>query len=117
MPKFERIIPILVYEDIPSAHDFLIDAFGFASGGVQRTPDGVAVHGEVRAGDLVIWLHRATPEHNLASPRSQAAIIGASQRSSSAIQSVPQCLSRVTSRRLGSRRGSSTVDSMADVPQ
>jgi len=38
MPKFERIIPILVYEDIPSAHDFLIDAFGFASGGVQRTP-------------------------------------------------------------------------------
>ena len=55
--KVERKIPILVYEDIPSAHDFLIDAFGFASGGVQRTPDGVAVHGEVRAGDLVIWLH------------------------------------------------------------
>jgi hypothetical protein len=22
--KFERIIPILVYEDIPSAHDFLV---------------------------------------------------------------------------------------------
>lgn len=76
MPKFERIIPILVYEDIPSAHDFLIDAFGFASGGVQRTPDGVAVHGEVRAGDLVIWLHRATQEHNLASPRSQAVATG-----------------------------------------
>ena len=76
MPKFERIIPILVYEDIPSAHDFLIDAFGFASGGVQRTPDGVAVHGEVRAGDLVIWLHRATPEHNFASPRSQAVATG-----------------------------------------
>lgn len=29
MTKFERIIPILVYDDIPSAHDFLVDAFGF----------------------------------------------------------------------------------------
>ena len=28
MASFERIIPILVYEDIPSAHDFLVDAFG-----------------------------------------------------------------------------------------
>jgi MerR family transcriptional regulator, thiopeptide resistance regulator len=76
MAKFERIIPILVYDDIPSAHDFLVDAFGFVSGGVQRTPDGVAVHGEVRAGDLLIWLHRASPEHNLASPRSQAVATG-----------------------------------------
>ena len=76
MTKVERVIPILVYEDIPSAHDFLVDAFGFAPGGVQRTPDGVAVHGEVRAGDLPIWLHRAAPEHNLASPRSQAVATG-----------------------------------------
>ena len=37
MAKFERIIPILVYDDIPSAHDFLVDAFGFAPAGVQRT--------------------------------------------------------------------------------
>ena len=37
---------------------------------------GVAVHGEVRAGDLVIWLHRATPEHNFASPRSLAVATG-----------------------------------------
>ena len=28
MASFERIIPILVYEDIPSAHDFLVDPFG-----------------------------------------------------------------------------------------
>ena len=76
MAKFERIIPILVYEDIPSAHDFLVDAFGFVSGGVQRTPDGETVHGEVRAGELLIWLHRAAPEHNLASPRSQSVATG-----------------------------------------
>src|SRR6516225_9516956 len=65
MTKFERIIPILVYDDIPSAHNFLVDAFAFSPGGVQHTPDGVAVHGEVRAGDLLIWLHRAAPEHDL----------------------------------------------------
>ena len=76
MAKFDRIIPILVYEDIPSAHDFLVDAFGFAPGGVQRNPDGVAVHGEVRAGDLLIWLHRVDPEHNLGSPRLQSVASG-----------------------------------------
>ena len=76
MAKFERIIPILVYDDIPSARDFLVDAFGFAPGGVQRTPDGVAVHGEVCVGNLVIWLHRATPEHDLASPGLQAVATG-----------------------------------------
>jgi len=58
MPKIDRIIPLLVYEDIAKAHDFLVNAFGFESGGLQRTPDGSVVHGEVRAGDLVIWLHR-----------------------------------------------------------
>jgi len=76
MAKFEGIIPILVYDDIPSAHNFLVDAFAFSPGGVQHTPDGVAVHGEVRAGDLLIWLHRAAPEHDLASPRSQAVATG-----------------------------------------
>jgi len=65
-----------VYDDIPSAHNFLVDAFAFSPGGVQHTPDGVAVHGEVRAGDLLIWLHRAAPEHDLASPRSQAVATG-----------------------------------------
>jgi uncharacterized glyoxalase superfamily protein PhnB len=34
-PK-ERIIPVLVYEDIPAAHDFLVKAFGFQSGGVVK---------------------------------------------------------------------------------
>ncbi|HVR95149.1 MAG TPA: VOC family protein [Thermoanaerobaculia bacterium] len=70
MSKIERIIPTLVYEDIPAAHDFLVEAFGFTSGGVHRTPEGIAVHAEVRAGDLVIWLHRVAAELELASPRS-----------------------------------------------
>jgi uncharacterized glyoxalase superfamily protein PhnB len=73
MSKIERLIPILVCEDIPAAHDFLVDAFGFTSGGIHRTAEGQAVHAEVRAGGLVFWLHRVTPELKLASPRSMPA--------------------------------------------
>jgi MerR family transcriptional regulator, thiopeptide resistance regulator len=68
--KIERVIPILVYEDIPAAHDFLVEAFGFTSGGLDRNAEGKATHAEVRAGDLTIWLHRVTADFNMASPRS-----------------------------------------------
>ncbi len=68
MPDFERVIPLLVYRDIQAAHDFLVRAFGFESGGVARGADGRAVHGEVRVGRTVIWLHRVTAEHELTSP-------------------------------------------------
>jgi uncharacterized glyoxalase superfamily protein PhnB len=68
MPTFERIIPVLTYRDIQAAHNFLVEAFGFASGGVHRDADGQPVHGEVRAGEAAIWLHRVTPEHHLDSP-------------------------------------------------
>src|SRR5437868_15346597 len=69
MPTFNRVIPLLVYGDIPAAHDFLVRAFGFESGGVERDGEGQAVHAEVRAGDTAIWLHRVTDEHELGSPR------------------------------------------------
>ena len=62
------VIPVLVCEDIAATHDFLVEVFGFASGGVMRDGDGQPVHGEVRAGDAAIWLHRASPDHGLASP-------------------------------------------------
>src|SRR5687767_4989901 len=68
MPTFERVIPLLVYRDIQAAHDFLVQAFGFESGGVERRADGQAVHGEVRVGGTAIWLHRVTAEHQLSSP-------------------------------------------------
>ena len=68
MPNLERIIPVLTYQDIQAAHDFLVQAFGFESGGVSRNADGQAVHGEVRAGDAAIWLHRVISEHGLNSP-------------------------------------------------
>ena len=68
MPTIERVIPVLTYQDIAAAHDFLVQAFGFTAGGVDRSSDGIAVHGEVRAGNMSIWLHRVTAEHQLASP-------------------------------------------------
>jgi len=71
MPQFTRVIPILIYADIPAAHDLLVNAFGFESGGVERTPTGEAVHAEVRAGDTTIWLHRVTAEHELGSPQTK----------------------------------------------
>jgi MerR family transcriptional regulator, thiopeptide resistance regulator len=68
MSHIDRITPVLTYRDIAAAHDFLVQAFGFRSGGVHCTPEGEAVHGEVRAGDAAIWLHRVTAEHRLDSP-------------------------------------------------
>jgi len=69
MPTFARMIPVLVYDDLRAAHDFLVEAFGFTSGFVHCDEGGKPVHAEVRAGDTTIWLHRATAEHRLASPR------------------------------------------------
>ncbi|MFN2566391.1 MAG: VOC family protein [Gemmatimonadaceae bacterium] len=68
MSTFERVIPVLTYQDIAAAHDFLVQAFGFVAGAVHRTPDGQAIHGEVRVGNVPIWLHRVTAEHQLDSP-------------------------------------------------
>ena len=63
------VIPVLVYADIPAAHDFLVDAFGFTPGGVDRNGDGVPVHAEVRAGESTIWIHRVTHEHQMDAPK------------------------------------------------
>jgi MerR family transcriptional regulator, thiopeptide resistance regulator len=70
-----RIIPLLVYQDIPAAHDFLVSAFGFSPGRIDLDPEGRPIHAEVYAGELVIWIHRVTAEHGL---DSQAALPAAS---------------------------------------
>ena len=68
MPSIERLIPVLVYRDIAAAHDFLVQAFGFEPGGVERDASGKAVHGQVRVGSTTVWLHRAAVENQLDSP-------------------------------------------------
>src|SRR5438067_2004337 len=68
MPTIKRLIPFLICKDIPAEHDFLVDTFGFSSGGINRTPEGEVVHAEVRAGDVIVWLHRVAPDLKLDSP-------------------------------------------------
>jgi len=76
MTNSKRITPLLVYEDIEASHDFLVNAFGFQAGRIDRDDEGHIVHGEVHIGDEVIWLHRVTVEHEMVSARSQDAASG-----------------------------------------
>jgi uncharacterized glyoxalase superfamily protein PhnB len=71
----QNVIPVLVYEDIEAAQDFLVRAFGF-EGGLLHREDGRVVHGEVSIGGTTLWLHRVTAEHGLASPKSLPATSG-----------------------------------------
>jgi MerR family transcriptional regulator, thiopeptide resistance regulator len=66
------IVPILVYEDIEAAHDFLVGTFGFTSGGLQRDENDNVIHGEVRLGEAAIWLHAVAEEHQMMSPRASS---------------------------------------------
>jgi uncharacterized glyoxalase superfamily protein PhnB len=76
MPNPQRITPLLVYADIQASHDFLVTAFGFEPGRIDRDGDGHIVHGEVSAAGEVIWLHRATAKHGLHAPRTDAQSVG-----------------------------------------
>lgn len=62
-----RRITLLVYEDLAAAHAWLVEIFAFAPGPLTWD-DGLAVHGEVRAGDGVIWLHPQAPQHGMLAP-------------------------------------------------
>jgi uncharacterized glyoxalase superfamily protein PhnB len=65
---------LLVYDDVAAAHDYLISVFGLTPGELERDDAGWAVHGEVRAGDQVIWLHPAGDGYK--SPQSVGAVTG-----------------------------------------
>jgi uncharacterized glyoxalase superfamily protein PhnB len=65
---------LLVYDDLAAAHEYLTSVFGLTPGELERDDTGRAVHGEVRAGDQVIWLHPAGAGYK--SPRSVGAVTG-----------------------------------------
>jgi DNA-binding transcriptional MerR regulator len=69
----QRRISILVYSDLESAYDSLVRDFGLGPGQLTRDDQGRVVHGELQAGDGVVWLHPESPEFGLASPRSLGA--------------------------------------------
>jgi uncharacterized glyoxalase superfamily protein PhnB len=66
--EFIDVLPVLACSDIAAEHDFLVQVLGFASGGLERAPNGMVVHGEVRAGERRIWLHLTSEAHKLAPP-------------------------------------------------
>ncbi|WP_415949321.1 MerR family transcriptional regulator [Streptomyces sp. KLOTTS4A1] len=63
-----RRLTLLVYRDIEAAQRHLVEVFGFGPGELSRDGSGAIVHGEVYAGDGLIWMHREAPEYGLASP-------------------------------------------------
>ena len=65
----QRRIQILVYADLEAAHDYLVRVFGLGAGELTRDADGKVVHGELQAGDGVVWLHPEAEAFGLASPR------------------------------------------------
>ena len=76
MPAPNRMIPLLVCEDIEAEHDFLVDVFGFTAGSIEHDGDGNVVHGEVHSPAGTIWLHRVTPQFGLAAPQALAELPG-----------------------------------------
>jgi MerR family transcriptional regulator, thiopeptide resistance regulator len=50
---------LLVYDDVERAQEYLVRVFGLTPGELIHDASGRATHGEVRAGDQVIWLHPA----------------------------------------------------------
>ncbi|HLZ94510.1 MAG TPA: hypothetical protein VKT20_04185, partial [Candidatus Dormibacteraeota bacterium] len=53
----ERRISVLVYSDMESAYDYLVTVFQLGPGALFRDETGRPVHGELEAGDGVVWLH------------------------------------------------------------
>jgi MerR family transcriptional regulator, thiopeptide resistance regulator len=71
--SIRNTISILVYEDLPAAHEYLVRVYGLSPGPLTRDDSGRVIHGEVQAGEHVIWLHPAGSEF-----RSPRALGGAS---------------------------------------
>lgn len=66
--QVQQRITFLVYRDIEAAYEHITEVFGLGPGKLDRTEDGRAVHGEVHAGDGVIWLHGEDPDFELSAP-------------------------------------------------
>jgi DNA-binding transcriptional MerR regulator/uncharacterized glyoxalase superfamily protein PhnB len=70
----QRRIALLVYRALQGAYDHLVRVFGLGPGELTRDDQDRIVHGELQAGDGVVWLHPELPRMGLSSP----AAVGAS---------------------------------------
>lgn len=110
-PSMHQRISILVYRDVEEAYEYLIWVFALGPGRLTRDEAGRVVHGEVQAGDGVVWLHPEREEFDLASPRS----LGAGT-SSVAVRSVTSMPTSVT-RRPGTPRSSTSGGPALRLPR
>lgn len=69
----QKRISILVYADMEAAFEYLVRVFGLGPGKLTRDDSGRVVHGELQAGDGVLWLHPELAKHKLVSPRTAGA--------------------------------------------
>lgn len=72
----QRRISILVYKDLDAAFQFMTRVFQLGPGTLDRDGEGRVVHGEIQAGDGVLWLHPESPKWGLASPSTLGAATG-----------------------------------------
>jgi PhnB protein len=61
--QYPDVIPMLAYEDGPTAMDWLVRAFGFKERTRLLDKTGRLGHGELEAGDGVIMLATPSPEY------------------------------------------------------
>jgi uncharacterized glyoxalase superfamily protein PhnB len=70
MPEPPQVVPMLSYEDVGRAADWLTNAFGFRERLRYAEPDGTISHAELEHGDGVIML--GNPGRAYQSPRRHA---------------------------------------------
>ncbi len=63
MGAYPDVIPMIAYQDGPTALDWLARAFGFRERARLLGPDGSLGHGEMETGAGVIMLATPTPEY------------------------------------------------------
>lgn len=66
--RIESLTPLLVCRDIAKEQDFLVNILGFARGELLADDAGNAIHGEVSAGAVTVYLHALAAEHRLEAP-------------------------------------------------
>lgn len=69
MTDMQRIIPVFSCENMQVEHDFLVKVFDFQPGYITQDEQQQAYHGEVYAGDITIWFHRAMASNQERSPQ------------------------------------------------
>ena len=75
MESVVKVIPIVVYADIPRAHDFLVEVFGFDAGGVQydgrgpctvRSEPAIPPSGCTRSRPITGWIRHTASRRTTA---------------------------------------------------